>query len=499
MSRPQILGCMLRSKIQLMTIVIINNETHSPFAHYSILSHTMHRGMVVHGNCTECENCGKSDKRMLEHEYICMNCGVIDGSIMIVDEMSEQRRQWDTDDQHKPKTSSSLLPRLHSKHGDTTDRVSKRAFPIAKRAAQLFSIETDQVPQEAACLYVATQKQSSGHVSKVDVVACTMIAAHRRTAQDLQDASLVFTLKTKHLMTAIERVQECVLMGDKSLASAYGYLFNMVGERRSVHLVKEALEHLLEVTQDDVVRGRISESSWGIQSLADDMMKHVQECRLIGGISLEIFARALIIVSSELHVGQRNVPAPPKVFISACMLHLHRDTWDQAQARWPGGGKLSFDKHVVEKQRLREYGSIKPRAVPGPCSGVQVHPTIQAKRDTRARVACQFATEPRFHALAGTSIDAGVTHVCVVMVSNNAQLQHFVNQHLDGVGTLMDVCLAAIQPLTQISVFVDPIIVSMVTNTPGFAHAISLARKFKAPISNLDPSFMPRELTRWGM
>lgn len=455
--------------------------------------------MVVHDSSPVCEHCGNSDKRMYQHEYICMSCGVIDGSAMIVDEMSEQRRQWDSGDDHQHHATvapAARLPRLHSICTQLgTDSLSRRAYTIAKRAAQLFSIDTDQIPQEAACLYLATRHVSGGHVSTTDVVACTMIAAHRRTAQDLQDASLVFTLKSKQVMTSIERVQESVLMGSACLAAAYGYLFDMVGERRSAHLVKEALDHLLGLKQlSEGSRRTLLSSSWGIRSLADDMMKHVQDCRLIGGDSLAILARAMIVMSCELHMGHKEVP--PTAFISTILLHTHRCTWGVALARWPGGGQTAFNTHVLQKRRLREYGSIRPQQRTMEISRCDTESVVN-KRNTRAAVAVQFVNESRFRALLGTATAAGVTHVCVAMVSTNTTLQRYVEQDPEGVATMMDVCLAAVLPLSPISIYIDPCISALVRNTPGFEYAVCLARKFKAPVSSM--SFMPRELMRWGV
>lgn len=453
----------------------------------------------MHDSSPVCENCGKSDKRLLQHEYTCMSCGVIDGSVMIVDEMSEQRRQWDNGDDHQHQhhtngAPAAKLPRLHTtcvQRG--TDSMSNRVFAIAKRAAQLFSIETDQIPHEAACLYIATRHEG-GHVSMADVVACTMIAAQRRTAQDLQDASLAFTLKSKQVMTTIERVQESVLMGDAHLASAYGYLFHTVGERRSGQLVKEALEHLVGVMLSEESRRTLLSSSWGIRSLADDMMKHVQDCRLTGGDSLDILARAMVIISCELHLGQMEVP--PKAFISTCLLHTHRCTWKVALARWPGGGPSAFDMHVLQKRRLREYGSARPQLTHIDTSRCDTESVI-TKRNTRAAVVFQFASESRFKALDGTSTATGVTHVCVAMVSNNPTLQRYIEQDPEGIATMMDVCLAAVLPYSTISIFVDPCISSLITHTRGFEYAVCLARKFKSPVSSA--CFMPRELMRWGV
>lgn len=440
---------------------------------------------------------------MQAHEYMCMVCGVIDENVMLVDERSELKRQWEggENDQNINKCSSFCkLPGLMriSTSVAPVDAAHRRALAIAQKASRHFSIETDQIPSEATCMYMATcyKKSETCHVCGVEVIACTMIAAHRRTAQDIEDVSLAFRLKFKNVATAIEDVQKLV-MRDKAVADTYGYLFNSVSDRRPAELVKEAMNHLLEMTPGNK-REELLDSTWGIRSLADDMMKHVLDSRLTGGGSLQLLARAMVVMACEFH-GLTTQSS----YISNCILVIHRATWKASATMWPGGLQ-AFARHVKEKCNMREYGgTIKKKPV-----AARVEPAIKAsllgKRLTRRHVQQEFEADfvSRFANLAGTGTGAGVTHMCIVTAANSAAVRKFLETDTDtdaGERTriLMDVCIAAVLG-TPYPSQIDASTVSLITGTVGFEREVATSRRFHSVKLPRSGGFIPKELMRWG-
>lgn len=446
---------------------------------------------------------------MHEYDYVCMACGTVDGNVMVTDERSEAKKQWENSecDGHATCQSSSkstglpLLPRS----GAPSDPAYKRAFTMAQKTARLFSVETDQIPAEATCMYMATRQSAASHCSSIRAIACTMIVAHRRTAQDIEDVTLAFALKFKNIATAIEDVQKVVHLGtDKTLAATYGYLFQNVADRRPAELVKEAMNHLLELAQSHAYRAQLSASSWGIRALADVMMTHILDSKLTGGGSLQLMARAMIVMAGELHGLSLSSPQ----FVSACILAIHRSSWKAAALKWPGGVQ-AFDTYVVQKRRIKEYGSSirsnsngngngdgKKRQRPVTAAGVTVEKAhITCKRKVRSQVTEQFATQARFATMAGTATAAGVTHLCVTS-AGNAAVCAFLDRSADSVGTLVDVCLAAVKG-AQYPGHIDKSILDMITGTAGFEKEVALAQGFRAVVMPKS-CFIPRELMCWG-
>lgn len=466
----------------------------------------MHCSISIRASSLECASCGKRNKRMLSNEYTCMSCGIIDGSVMIVDETSEQRKQWENseNDTHANKyvkggggaTQASTKALLFASRPPrpTADR---RVLEVAKRASGLFSIESDQIPLEATSLYMATATSSSS-ISQVRVVACAMIVAQRRSAQDILDVALTFKLKQKNVSGAIEAVQAAVRTGHESLGHDYGYLFQSVGDRRTSQLVKEALDHLvlsLSAVHPSHTRQALLRPAWGIRSLADDMMNHVQDCRLIGGDSLQILARVLVVLSCEL-LGLSVAPVPPD-FVSNTMLQHHRGTWRDAVVRWAAEKGGEFDLLVARKRRTTCSAPAVPVPVParhdppGPGSVL-----AQCKRATRSSVAAQFGVNSSFQRYVGTGVAAGVTHLCVVLVAGNADIKASVTAN--GVSSLMAVCLAAVTR-TELDLRSLYDLRSLVENTQGYPRELALAQNFRTtlPTSSASSCFMPRELMRW--
>lgn len=445
-----------------------------------------------------CDHCGTSNKRILQHEYTCMTCGVIDQNAMIVDEVSEQRRQWENNDSadvHVNNNNSKQTTRPtgdHSKSIHSTsstalaliqqrvasvgagggDQLDRKALCIAKRAARMFSVESEQIPAEAVCLYTAT-RSPTGHMSVVDVVACTMTVAHRRTAQDIEDVSLAFSIKVKNIACAIQGLQTTVLMGDATLASAYAYLFKNVGERRPNRLVDEAMSRFLEVAREDE-RAALSRASWGIRSLAEVMLKHIQDCRLVGGESLPLLARAIVVMSCELH----GLMCTSADFIRSCILANHRATWKDALAAWKGGG--GFDEVVAQKRRLREYGHVvKDQDEVEGEKPAEISQDCQVRRDVRARVTRMFEGDPNLGSYVESAVSAGVTHLCVSTVAKNET----VRRRVQGPGgddqlcSLVHVCLALVMNVPPPT----DALALLVVGTRGCAHTVLTARRFKCP------------------
>lgn len=449
----------------------------------------MQCSISIRASSLECESCGRREKRMLGSDYTCMSCGVIDSNVMVVDEMSDQRKQWEhseadmntavhADRQH----SFAVAPRCGRPPRPTAD---KRVLKVAKKASHTFSIDTDHIPLEATSLYMATTPTTcQHHISKARVIACTMIVAHRRTLQDIQDVAMAFTLKPKSVSCEIEAVQARVRLGEKSLGDNYGYLFRFIGERRSSLLVKEALDQLVYCMQGRASRQAFEGPAWGVRSLADDMMQHVQDRRLIGGDSLEILARALIVVSCELY-GLPVSPIPAD-FISAAMLQSHRATWRAAVPLWPAShGTREFEQHVATKLRLvRGRDSFVPALAPP-------SKLTQSKRVTRS-----LATELlRGRGLANTSISAGATHLCVVAAAGTPSVQAHVAAH--GVGPLLDVCLALVGRTPLPHAFSG--LGALVQGGAGHRRELEIAQKFQTPLSPSGAScFIPRQLMCWG-
>lgn len=463
-----------------MWYVDIKGDCQSPSLDSSTSFHRMMQcNISIRASTLECEACGSRNKRMLSHEYTCMSCGVIDGQVMIVDEMSEQRKQWESNeaDTNANKYTLTSTPRPPRPTAD------KRVLKVAKSASLLFSIESEQIPMEATSMYMATA--TSNNIAKVRVIACTMITAHRRTARDIEDAALAFSLKAKSVARAIEAVQAQVLTGDKGLGDAFGYLFWTDGDRRTSHLVKDALDQLSACMPSSAVRGVLHPSSWGIRVLADDMMRHIQDCRLIGGNSLDILARALVVMACQfLQVEVETVD-----YISTAMMQTHRATWALAVTRWPGGPSV-FAQHVARKFRLSPGWSVADQTG---AIDVRSCSIIRCKRETRALVASELkivgcVTPP------GTALTAGMTHLCVVLVARDERLQSFVSA--SGIRPLMDVCLSAIQRTTQDEA--NRSLIALVEAVEGYQNELHLARQFKRPLPNDSVCFMPRELMRWG-
>lgn len=441
----------------------------------------MQCSMSIRASSLECESCGHRNKRMLCNEYTCMNCGIIDGRVMIVDETSDQRKQWEHSeaDTHANKYVPSARP--------PRPTADKRVLGIAKKASYTFSIDTDQVPLEATSLYMATALPASRHISKARVMACTMIVAHRRTAQDIQDAALAFSLKAKTVSSEIEAVQARVRLGDKSLGDFYGYLFHSVGERRTSLLVKDALDQLMYSMQSGETRQALLKPAWGIRSLSDDMMKHIQECRMIGGDSLEILARALVVMACELH-GLLVSPIPSD-FISPTMMQSHRNTWRAALPLWGAShGSTAFEAHVAKKRSLLAHRDVLcPPAV-------LVSPVTQCKRETRELVAEQF--RGRLETLSGTAAATGATHLCVVAVSCCSLLKGHVTSK--GIADLLDICLTMVQRAPPPLPLVDAYgLVPLLEAISGYRRELLIARNFKTPIPT-GACFIPRELMSWG-
>lgn len=476
MSLPHMRGCM--TLLMLMTHADIKKYVHPSRCTLSHTQNKMQCSINVRASSLECESCGGRNKRMLSNEYTCMSCGVIDGQVMIVDEMSEQRKQWENNESDTHANKFGGQPIMTRPPRPTADT---RVLKVAKSASSLFSIETDQIPQEATSMYMATA--ANGHISKVRVIACTMITAHRRTARDIQDVALAFSLKPKSVSGAIEAIQALVLTGDKHLGEAFGYLFWTGGERRTSLMVKEALDQLTGCcrTGERQLRER---DIWGIRALADDMMKHIQDCRMIGGDSLEILARALILMACELMGLSTTAPAD---YISSCMMNTHRATWRAALRRWPTG-PVAFDAHVARRVRLNGGG---PRSAANPVD-MATDGVIQGKRLTRSQVSTAFGQD-RYRTLRGTSVAAGVTHMCVSLVSRDVGLKAFVTTH--GIDCLIEVCLAAVRR-TRAS---NTGLVTLVEAVAGFQYELSVARNFRQPIANSSACFIPRELMRWGL
>lgn len=460
------------------------------------------QNIILRNVSVTCDSCGASNKKVYQHEYICMVCGVVDENIMMIDERSELKKQWEvseTDQNINKHTSSSRLPGFLRIGTSVTpaDAAYRRAFVIAQKAARLFSVETDQIPSEATFMYMATKKSETGHVCSVEVIACTMIAAHRRTAQDIQDASLAFKLKFKNISSAIEYVHVLVMHGDKTLGDTYGYLFNSVSDRRPAELVKEAIDHLLELTASDR-RGELLASAWGIRSLAEDMMNHVLDSRLTGGGSLQLLARSMIVMAIELF----DLVATSG-FISSCIMLIHRETWKVAAQMWPGGLK-SLAQHVQRKRSMREYGCMSnKRTVHELTPKVQpvTSASILGKRHTREQVRQEFEADfvGRFYGLDGTATAAGVTHLCI-FTANDPAVRKFLDQDKDQdqerMRTLMDVCLAAVRG-TAYPVEIEASIVSTVTGVVGFQREVMVARRFHTIKLPKCGCFMPQVLMRW--
>lgn len=425
---------------------------------------------------------------------------------MIVDEMSEQRKQWEgsDNDMHVNSRAKPTCTSYNSTHPKcqenaslpglrfglrlgADDLLNSKAMVVATKASRLFSVESEQVPSEAVCLFLATRAPNAGHMSVVDVVACTMIVAHRRTSQDIEDASLAFSLKVKNIACSIQNVQTMVLMGDERLSSAYAYLFRAVSERRPNKLVEEAMNRLLEIVKTDAMDVLLS-SAWGIRSLAEGMMKHIQDCRLVGGESLQLLARAVIVLSCELH----DLKLVTSAYIRTSILANHRATWKSALEMWDK--PTSFLQFVGQKRHMREYGVPVDRKRSRTSSPVRL-PSMECllTREIRARVADVFASDPMLMRYTSTSISAGVTHLCVFSVINNDAVQAFVggpDQDPDHMGCLVEVCLAAVLK-TSPSSFHRGDILDLVVNTKGFDHSVLLARKFKPP-SLVNSTFFSR-------
>lgn len=462
----------------------------------------MQNSVILHAGSSVCDACGESNMRVLQHEYTCMTCGMIDGGAMIVDELSEHRKQWESSESdthvNRPARPVSTTYSSHSSDGrmlqrlncsDTSplDVMKKKAFTTAKRAACIFSVESDQIPSEAVCLFLAT-KLIGTHMSQVDVVACTMIVAHRRTAQDIEDVALVFALKTKIIATAIQKIQSCVLLGDQALGGAYGYLFKTVGDRRTNKLIEEAMNNLLEIARPAEMSALLA-GCWGVRSLAEEMLSHIYECRLIGGDSLQLLARAVIVMACEL----LGIPVTSSDFIRSCILVNHRATWKTALSRWTG--RSSFEAVVTHKRHLKEYGATGPALQ---CVKKQKCDTVPAaaqpsdvilRRCTRVRLHRLFASTD-FSQYARTSTSSGVTHLCIFTISQNSQLQHLTQDNDQRLCDLLDVCLSAVRQ-TEFPTHVDRGFVRLVVETPGFCQTSTTCRRFKTPcIPNVD-CFVP--------
>lgn len=458
-------------------------------------------GINVHASTLVCDCCGASNKKVLQHEYVCMTCGVVDAGAMIIDEMSENRKQWENSESDTHANLNKHVTSSKTKHsgicvrrdsGDEQARKAKhvKAFSIAKRVACVFSVETDQIPSEAVCLYMATREETCTHVLMADVVACTLIVAHRRTSRDIEDVALALTVKQKSVTSAIECIQAKVLMGSKDIGAAYAYLFCNVGERRPNKLIAEAMDRLIEISSVDD-RHSVFRSSWGVRSLAEDMMKHIHACRLIGGESLQLLARALVIMSCELYQLRVTVHAS---FIRGSLMVVHRATWAAALESW-STNLGSFEAHVSRKRSMREYGvndigsNRDGRTNLVHTESPHVHNAFSENRarlladskDIRVKVSRLFASVSRFMQHKDSSISAGVTHLCIFTVLHNGAVRNFlISNPLDGVDMLLDVCLAAVQN-RQPECYVPHTLVSLITGTTGFSYTVRLSRNFKNP------------------
>lgn len=490
------------------------------FPSTTIRTHPIHtsvnpmHSLSVRGSSTACDECGQSNKKLLENEFVCMTCGIVDTNVMIVDERSEQKKQWESSesDGHASKYpvasntifqntihAASKVPGLRSTaHALPADTAYKKATTIAQKTSHVFSVETDQIPLEAASMYMAVREATTGKVCVVEVIACTMVAARRRTAQDIEDVALAFSMKPKTIASAIESVEDSVLMGDKAVGDAYGYLFTPDEDRGPCALIKEAVAHLLETTLDKDLRLKLIASSWGIRLLAEDMITHVLKCRLTGGESLQLLARAMVVKSCELHLFRITAGD----YISNCVMCNHCATWDVALAKWPGG-QTAFDSLVAHKRQLREYGTMINKKRPRPLTEISRHGSsagLVSSKTLRLRIRGVFATPGRFRAFSGTSVAAGVTHLCITCASNSgvrAYLDGEEEGKLDRVMSLMDVCMADVR-CTAYPAGMDSSIITMIKETVGYARVVVTARGFKTLLLPELGCFIPRELMKWG-
>ncbi|MEW5315170.1 MAG: hypothetical protein WDW38_006616 [Sanguina aurantia] len=402
-------------------------------------------------------------------------------------------------------------------------RTSSTALDHARTACQALGLESDDLPTNAVSFFLATRErpaqgpgeekpgQCQGPVGRRQVAACTMVLTRRLSRVDIDVLCDLMGLESKTLSDAIEELVVKIHTTPK-LHAKFGLLVQRPASTRFTTLIKQASEALLSHLGSEQEKEDFCDHMWGVKALAQDMLLHLQFCKVIGGNGLTDLARSILFLACQHH-QLRLPPTAPKSFISKALFSTHAKVWNGVVGRWLNSG---FQAHVERTKRMRECGSRwslplqPPAAAPVATAGTGgSKPTLlSVMRHTRALASQKIRSDPRYIKVLGTGTESGVVHLCVWVASHNSVIAAFMDVGggddaapvaYERVGVLLEVCMSAVSKEGGIPDGLGPAhIVSSILATRNFWTEVGTARKFHTQTLPHPGCFMPLDLISWG-